>query len=48
MYDYKVKFSVNGIRTETTVKANSASDAQKIVEGQYAGSKLTFWSIFKV
>ena len=48
MSQYKCVFSVNGRRTEMVVAANSSIDAKKIVEAQYGGAKITWWSCNKI
>lgn len=42
--DYLVKFSVNGHRTEQIVSARSSLDAKRLIEAQYAGQKIVFYS----
>lgn len=45
MYSYKIDFTVNGIRTRLTVQAKTPMDAKRLVQAQYAGSHITFWSV---
>lgn len=45
MSQYKVVFSVNGRRTEQYVNAFNTNDAKKIIEAQYAGQKIIFFSV---
>ena len=47
MSQWKCIFSVNGKRTETVVAAYTSIDAKKIVEAQYSGCKITWWSCKK-
>jgi hypothetical protein len=47
MQQWKISFSVNGHRSEQIVSANSSFDAKKIIEAQYSGQKITFWSASK-
>ncbi len=44
MPQWRCSFSVNGKKTEMIVAANSSIDAKKLVEAQYAGAKITWWS----
>ncbi len=48
MFSFKVIFWVNNYRTEQIVRANSSSEARKLIEAQYAGQKLRFGVITKV
>ena len=48
MYQYLVKFRVNGIRTETIVSAYSPIHARKLVQEMYDGSKIMFINIEKI
>lgn len=38
MPEYKVVFKVSGTRSEQIVRANSQSDAKKLIEAQYGSS----------
>ena len=40
MYKWKIEFTVNGIRTEAIVSANSSIDAKKLIEWQYSGQRV--------
>ncbi len=48
MYSYRVVFTVNGRRTETIVRANSSTDARRIVEAQYSGARLNIINVTRV
>lgn len=45
MAQWKVSFSVNNRRSEQIVSANTSIDAKKLIEAQYGGQKITFWSV---
>ena len=40
MYNFLVKFSVNGTRTEQIVKANDSIAAKKLILAQYGETKV--------
>ena len=40
MYDYLCDFTVNGKRTQQTVKATDFQSAKRIIEAQYAGARI--------
>lgn len=42
MPKYEVNFMVDGRRTQEIVSAFSYGEAQKIIEAQYSGAKITF------
>ena len=45
MHTYYFRFSVNGIQTEDTVRANNIIDAEKLVKAKYQpGARFTFYS----
>ena len=44
MNTYYLTFTINGKRTEQTVKANSMMDAKRIVQAQYPGITVRFIS----
>ena len=48
LQQWRVSFSVNGRRTEQIVSANSSIDVKKIIQAQFVGQKLTFWTITRV
>ncbi len=48
MKQYEVVFRVDGRRTETVVSAYTRSDAEKLVEAQYSGSKVSIIRISSV
>lgn len=48
MQQWKISFSVNGHRSEQIVSANTSIDAKKIIEAQFSGQKITFWSTTRV
>lgn len=41
MYDYEVSFYLDGIKYIETVKATSASNAEKLIKARYQGQKIT-------
>ena len=47
MVAWEVKFTVNGKMTVQVVNANSSIDARKLIEAQYRGCKITFYSVNK-
>lgn len=47
MAEYVVKFTVDGKMTVQNVNANSSIDARKIIEAQYRGAKITFYTVTK-
>lgn len=48
MHLYRCIFSVNGTRTEQTVKAQSSIEAKKIIEASFPGARIVWWSCNKV
>ena len=44
MPKWKCVFSVDTRRTEQIVSATTRIDARKIIESQYRGCKITWWS----
>lgn len=44
---YRLTFTVNGKRTEQIVKANSLSDAKRMIQAQYSGARIRFISTGK-
>ena len=40
MTNYRVEFTVNGIRTQMIIGAYSSYDARRIVEAMFYGSKI--------
>lgn len=40
MYKWKVEMTVNGIRTEEIVSANTSSDATNLAEWRYYGQRV--------
>lgn len=45
---YRLVFSVDGKRTEQEVSAFMMADAKKLIEAQYSGHKVTFFSCVEV
>lgn len=45
---YHLVFTVDGRRTEQDVSAFMMSDAKKLIESQYSGHKVTFFSCVEV
>ena len=42
---YKIIAYVNNSKTEVIISANSSADAKKLFMAQYAGAKVTIWSV---
>lgn len=45
MKQFKVNFTVNGKRTEQYVSATGFTEAKKIIEAQFANSKVTIINV---
>ena len=48
MLTYKCIFTVNGVRTVEEVSARSVYDAKKLIQYQYQGCKIVFWSVTRI
>ncbi len=48
MKNWEVTFNVNGKRTVQVVAANVSTDAKKLIEAQYSGSKISFIKVNEV
>ena len=47
MRNYKIKFALNGVMTETIICASSPLNARKLLEAQYVG-KIVYYSVTAV
>ena len=47
MRNYKIRFTVNGVMTETIIRALDATNARKLLEAQYVG-KIVYYSVTPV
>ena len=45
MNKYKCEITVNGVRTSETVYARCPMEAKKLVQQQYGGCGITWWSV---
>jgi hypothetical protein len=48
LFQYKVIFSVGGRRKEQIIAAQTEKNAEKIIESQYPGQKVIFYSVTKI
>ena len=48
MNKYKCEITVNGTRTSATVTARTPMEAKKLVQMQYCGARIIWWSVVRV
>ncbi len=48
MQMYRCVFSVNGVRTEQMVKAQSSIEAKKLIAASFPGARIVWWSCNRV
>lgn len=48
MNNYEVTFTVNGTKSVQVVSAGSSTDAKKLIQSQYGGSKVNIHKVITV
>lgn len=48
MEQYKCEYTVNGVRTVQIVTARTPSEAKRLIQMQYAGCKIIWWSYSRI
>lgn len=48
MEKYRCEYTVGTVRTVQVVSARTPSEAKKLIQMQYAGCKITWWSYTRV